>query len=62
MNISKGGNKLVENQNGKNQTYYMQLDILQKLEQHKKETGAAKSTVINMAVKEYLDKRRVDNK
>ena len=38
MNISKGGNKLVENQNGKNQTYYMQLDILQKLEQHKKET------------------------
>lgn len=48
---------MVENRNGKNQTYYMQFDTLEKLDQHKKETGAAKSTVINMAVKEYLDKR-----
>ena len=41
----------------KYKTYYMDLENVKKLEENERETGAKKSTVVNMALKEFFEKR-----
>jgi hypothetical protein len=41
----------------KYKTYYMDLSNVENLEKHEKETGAKKSTLVNMALKEFFEKR-----
>jgi hypothetical protein len=38
-------------------TYYMEPDNMKKLKEHQEETGAKKSVVVNMALKEFFEKR-----
>ena len=53
-----GGGERVEKQSTKKyKTYYMDLENVKKLEENERETGAKKSTVVNMALKEFFEKR-----
>ncbi|AHJ88635.1 hypothetical protein GBK2_37 [Geobacillus phage GBK2] len=62
---SGGGEKLSNKRGSKvYKTYYMEEAIVKRLERHEKETGANKSRVVNLALKEYferLEKQKTKN-
>jgi hypothetical protein len=52
---TRGGGELSKNK--KYGTYYMEPENIEKMEQYEKETGAKKSAVVNMALKEFFKKQ-----
>jgi hypothetical protein len=48
--------------NKKYKTYYMESENIKMLEENEKITGAKKSTIVNMALKEFFEKRGINDK
>ena len=48
--------------NKKYKTYYMESENIKMLEENEKITGAKKSTVVNMALKEFFEKRGMNER